>query len=100
MDVARAGMQENGVSSPVSILVAALHTFALSIHLCLIIVISSSNHQSPPICLSAALGTKSHVGVSTCRWDKYAIVGKGYAKMDTEITMKMHSELFEAGPPS
>ena len=93
------------MSSPVSILVAAFHTFALGIHLCLFIVIFCNLESSPkPTNLSFSynhrMGAKSHVGVSTCRWDKYAIVGKGYAKMDPQITTKMHGELFEAGPPS
>lgn len=99
VDVAHAGMQEDGVSPPVSILVAAFlcPQHPPVSHYC---IFFSSHHHSPPICLSAALGAKSHVGVSACRWDKYAIVGKGYAKMDTEITMKMNGELFEASSPS
>ncbi|CAL5221385.1 g3568 [Coccomyxa viridis] len=37
--------------------------------------------------------------VMGCRkmgWEKYVIVGKGYAKTDTEVSMKMRGELFEA----
>ncbi len=34
-----------------------------------------------------------------CSWEKYVIVGKGYAKTDTEVSMKMRGELFEVALP-
>ena len=30
-----------------------------------------------------------------CSWDKYVVVGKGYTKMDKEVSMNMRGELFE-----
>ena len=45
-------------------------------------------------------GWCAHKGVwHACSWEKYVIVGKGYAKTDTEVSMKMRGELFEVTPP-
>lgn len=34
-----------------------------------------------------------------CSWEKYVVVGKGYAKTDAEDSMKMRGELFEVSSP-
>ena len=46
--------------------------------------------------IAHAQGVICSSGVShACSWEKYVIVGKGYAKTDTEVSMKMRGELFE-----
>ena len=44
-------------------------------------------------------GSEIH-GVSNTRsWEKYVVVGKGYAKTDIEASMKTRGELFEVISP-
>ena len=45
------------------------------------------------------LKSKTHGMSNFCSWDKYVVVGKGFAKTDAGITMSMKGELFEVSTP-